>query len=80
MKTNSDGSIVAVSVSDQGTPLTKNQIAAIRQCQTRGLVVGGRAWGLALARYVALNVGGRLDVELTESGNCVTLHLPVEQS
>lgn len=79
MKLCNDGLTVAVSVFDQGQPLSPDQVSEIHRAETGRLPIGGRAWGLALAQYVALNVGGRLEVAAGESGNCVTLHLPVER-
>jgi len=76
-----DGRTVAVSVSDHGQPLLPDQVEAIHRAETGKLAICGRAWGLALAQYVALNIGGRLEVATSElgSGNCVTLYLPVKK-
>jgi CheY-like chemotaxis protein len=74
---NSDDSTVAVSVSDQGTSMTSREPDAIRESLGEGAPIGSRVWGLALARYVAVNIGGRLDVAPTEAGNRVTLQLPL---
>lgn len=77
METNGDGSTVAVSISDQGRMLNREKLDAIHHADPSGLPVASREWGLALAQYVALNVGCRLEVAIGDDGNHVSLHLPV---
>jgi sensor histidine kinase regulating citrate/malate metabolism len=71
-----NGWTALVAVSDQGKLLSDWERSAI-EAAAPVKPVGGRAWGLALAQSVALNVGARIEVASTESGNYVRLRLPL---
>lgn len=60
---------------DEGKQLVDDESKMIRKAPTIK-PVGGRVWGLALAQYVALNIGAHLEVARSGSGNIVTLTLP----
>lgn len=71
-----DGWSVEISVRDDASTLTPDERNGIEEARPIE-PGGGRGWGLALAQYVALNVGARLEVKPSDSGNLVTLHLPL---
>jgi response regulator of citrate/malate metabolism len=67
---------ITFTMQDSAPPLSPRDCEAIHVAR-HVLPPGGRAWGLALAQYAALNVGARLQVSPSDIGNIVRLSLPL---
>jgi two-component system sensor histidine kinase SenX3 len=76
------GETVEISVIDQGIGIANEDLDRIferfyRADQARSRVTGGTGLGLAIVKHIAVNHGGRVDVDSTlGSGSTFTLRLP----
>ncbi len=68
---------IEITITDHGSTLSTEARKAIDD-EKPGNNVGGRVWGLALAKHVAWSIGAQLTVDAApnEPGNMVTLRLP----
>lgn len=88
VETSPEGSTIGVSLQSKANEqslelLVKDESSKLndqaRKAIAKGEVMGqsfGRGWGLALAQRVATNIGLRLRIESSKSGNTVVLSIP----
>jgi CheY-like chemotaxis protein len=72
----SNGLTADIGIADQAVPLEQSVCDRIAQGEVLDQTVG-RGWGLSLAQRLAHNMGARIEIKATTSGNTVILRIPV---